>query len=177
MPPVSAGSGMPLKMGSSDAYTLLALLALWRPGVLYPGTSHRSRHRQLGSQTSGRAHARHVKSHLISKSGSPKDWDQSMANASLTISLPRGMKDFIEAQLREGTFSTPSEYVRSLIRSDQERVSRRALEAFIWGGFRGKALPKLDDEDWSAIQAFILQRTSSKRSNGRQKSTSLKGKR
>jgi antitoxin ParD1/3/4 len=90
-----------------------------------------------------------------------------MANASLTISLPRVMKDFIEAQLREGTFSTPSEYIRSLIRSDQEHVSRRALEAFIRGGFRGKALPKLDDEDWSAIQAFILQRTSSKRNNGR----------
>jgi antitoxin ParD1/3/4 len=50
-----------------------------------------------------------------------------MTNASLTVSLPRVMRDFIEAQLREGTFSSPSEYIRSLIRLDQQHASRRAL--------------------------------------------------
>lgn len=30
------------------------------------------------------------------------------------------MKDFIENKLREGRFSTPSEYIRSLIRDDQD---------------------------------------------------------
>jgi Arc/MetJ-type ribon-helix-helix transcriptional regulator len=38
----------------------------------------------------------------------------------LTISLPCTMKDFIEGKLREGRFSTPSEYIRSLIRDDQD---------------------------------------------------------
>jgi Arc/MetJ-type ribon-helix-helix transcriptional regulator len=54
-----------------------------------------------------------------------------------------GMKDFVEAQLREGRFSPPSKYIRSLIRLDQEHTSRRALEA------------------------FVLQRTTAKRTKGR----------
>jgi Arc/MetJ-type ribon-helix-helix transcriptional regulator len=61
-----------------------------------------------------------------------------MANASLTVSLPLVMRDLIEAQLREGAFSTPREYIRSLIHLDQQASSRRALEAFVRGGFRGK---------------------------------------
>jgi Arc/MetJ-type ribon-helix-helix transcriptional regulator len=40
--------------------------------------------------------------------------------ATLTISMPRTMKDFIRAKLEEGRFSTPSEYIRSLIREDQD---------------------------------------------------------
>ena len=43
-----------------------------------------------------------------------------MEKATLTISLPRMMKNFIEEKIREGRFSTPSEYIRSLIRDDQD---------------------------------------------------------
>jgi antitoxin ParD1/3/4 len=43
-----------------------------------------------------------------------------MDKATLTISLPKTMKDYIAAKLREGRFSTPSEYIRSLIRDDQD---------------------------------------------------------
>lgn len=46
-----------------------------------------------------------------------------MEKATLTISLPRPMKEFITAKLREGRFSTPSEYIRSLIRDDQDLTS------------------------------------------------------
>jgi len=46
--------------------------------------------------------------------------EQLMDKATLTISLPRPMKEFITAKLREGRFSTPSEYIRSLIRDDQD---------------------------------------------------------
>lgn len=89
-----------------------------------------------------------------------------MTSTSLTVSLPCAMRDFIEAQLREGAFSTPSEYIRSLIRMDQENASRRALEAFVRGGFRGKDLPRLDEEDWRAIEALVGERTTAKRRNG-----------
>lgn len=43
-----------------------------------------------------------------------------MDKATLTISLPQIMKDYISAKLSEGRFSTPSEYIRSLIRADQD---------------------------------------------------------
>jgi putative addiction module CopG family antidote len=53
-----------------------------------------------------------------------------MDKATLTISLPRPMKEYIEAKLREGRFSTPSEYIRSLIRNDQDLEGRPTPAAF-----------------------------------------------
>lgn len=50
-----------------------------------------------------------------------------MEKATLTISLPRMMKDFIEAKLREGRFSTPSEYIRALIRDDQDLTGKSEI--------------------------------------------------
>ena len=50
-----------------------------------------------------------------------------MDQATLTISLPRTMKEFIATKLREGRFSTPSEYIRSLIRDDQELAGNKDL--------------------------------------------------
>jgi Arc/MetJ-type ribon-helix-helix transcriptional regulator len=41
-----------------------------------------------------------------------------MDKATLMISLPCTMKEFIETKLQEGRFSTPSEYIGSLIRDD-----------------------------------------------------------
>ena len=61
-----------------------------------------------------------------------------MENATLTISLPRAMKDFIGERLREASFSTPSEYIRSLIRDDQQRSSRAARVRGL-DGFDGAA--------------------------------------
>ena len=43
---------------------------------------------------------------------------------STNVSLPEELKDYVEAQTRRD-YSTPSEYVRELIREDQKRVSFR----------------------------------------------------
>lgn len=52
-----------------------------------------------------------------------------MDKATLTISLPRMMKEYIAEKLREGRYSTPSEYIRSLIRNDQDLEERPAPAA------------------------------------------------
>jgi antitoxin ParD1/3/4 len=46
--------------------------------------------------------------------------------ATVTISLPEQMKDWVEAQGESGRFSDASDYVRDLIRRDQERQGRLA---------------------------------------------------
>ena len=43
--------------------------------------------------------------------------------ATMNISLPDPMKNWIEEHLKEGTFSNSSDYVRHLIRKDQERTA------------------------------------------------------
>ena len=41
--------------------------------------------------------------------------------ASLNISLPEVLKDYVEGQVASGDWSTPNEYIRELIRQDKER--------------------------------------------------------
>ncbi|MBI1384717.1 MAG: type II toxin-antitoxin system ParD family antitoxin [Rhizobiales bacterium] len=46
--------------------------------------------------------------------------------ASMNISLPDPMKDWVTAQTRTGRYANASDYVRDLIRQDQERVANIA---------------------------------------------------
>jgi antitoxin ParD1/3/4 len=57
-----------------------------------------------------------------------------MSRATLTISLPQTMKDFIDERLREGRFSTPSEYIRSLIRDDQDMMGNGEVAVLLRRG-------------------------------------------
>jgi len=50
--------------------------------------------------------------------------------ATMNVSLPDPMKTWVEARLKDGSFSNTSDYVRHLIRRDQERAMiLAALEA------------------------------------------------
>lgn len=46
--------------------------------------------------------------------------------ATMNISLPDPMKDWVETQARSGRYSNASDYVRDLIRRDQERAGKLA---------------------------------------------------
>ena len=65
-----------------------------------------------------------------------------MELTSLTISLPRTMKDFIQDRLEEGSFSTPSEYIRSLIREDQQVASHREIASRVRRELKNKSKNK-----------------------------------
>jgi Arc/MetJ-type ribon-helix-helix transcriptional regulator len=54
-----------------------------------------------------------------------------MSTASLNISLPQSLKDYVETQVRDSGYSTPSEYARELVREDQKRRGERRLEALL----------------------------------------------
>ncbi|MDP6567162.1 MAG: type II toxin-antitoxin system ParD family antitoxin [Alphaproteobacteria bacterium] len=46
--------------------------------------------------------------------------------ATMNVSLPAPMKQWVEAQARTGRYSNASDYVRDLIRRDQERAMQIA---------------------------------------------------
>lgn len=46
--------------------------------------------------------------------------------ATMNVSLPDAMKDWVEAQAGTGRYSNASDYVRDLIRRDQERADKAA---------------------------------------------------
>ena len=45
----------------------------------------------------------------------------------MNISLPDTLKSFVDEQVSQGSYGTSSEYVRELIRKDQDRLQLRGL--------------------------------------------------
>jgi antitoxin ParD1/3/4 len=58
---------------------------------------------------------------------------------SLNISLPEALKEYVEGQVASGDWSTPSEYVRELIRQDKERRMGN-LEQELLASAKGKKI-------------------------------------
>ena len=48
--------------------------------------------------------------------------------ATMTVSLPDPMKEWIEMQVEDGDYASASDYVRDLVRRDRERRNEARLE-------------------------------------------------
>ncbi len=74
---------------------------------------------------------------------------------SMNVSLPEELKEYVEAQSRSG-YSTPSEYVRELIRQDQKRRAQEKLNTLLLEGLNsGDPLP-VDAKFWSDLKQEAL---------------------
>jgi len=51
-----------------------------------------------------------------------------MNMTSFNVSMPKALRQYIQEQVAAGTYSTPSEYLRELIREDQKRRANEKLE-------------------------------------------------
>ena len=80
-----------------------------------------------------------------------------MDMTSLNISLPEPMKTFVEAQIAKGGYSTASEYIRALIREDQNRRAEEKLEALLLEGLKGEGI-RVTDEWWKQFRARLKSR-------------------
>jgi antitoxin ParD1/3/4 len=55
--------------------------------------------------------------------------------ATMNVSLPGPMKEWVEAQARTGRYGNASDYVRDLIRRDQDRAAKiAAMQRFVTEG-------------------------------------------
>jgi antitoxin ParD1/3/4 len=77
---------------------------------------------------------------------------------SLNISLPEALKKFVEAQTAEGGYSTPSEYVRQLLREDQKRRAEEDLGNLLLAGIKSGNSTEANDEFWQKQRQRILDR-------------------
>ncbi len=65
--------------------------------------------------------------------------------ATMNISVPDPMKDWVQAQIDEGKYASSSDYVRDLIRKDQEDKDKlAALQAAITLGIKSGDAGELD---------------------------------
>ena len=51
--------------------------------------------------------------------------------ATMTISLPDPLRDFIESEVIRGNYGSASEYVREMVREKQKANARERLEALL----------------------------------------------
>jgi len=70
-----------------------------------------------------------------------------MKMATMNISIPDPMKDWVQSQVETGTYANSSDYVRDLIRQDQEKRKKiQALQAAITAGLQsGESDKSFDD--------------------------------
>jgi antitoxin ParD1/3/4 len=81
---------------------------------------------------------------------------------SMNVSLPEELKEYVEAQTKSG-YSTPSEYVRELIRGDQKRRAKERLDALLLEGLNsGDSIP-VDAKFWSDLKQEALAKLESRK--------------
>lgn len=78
----------------------------------------------------------------------------------LNISLPEAMKEFIEEEVSTGRYSTPSEFVRELVREAQNKKTESQQERLIEALLSGQAIE--DDPALARLYRRARERISQK---------------
>ncbi len=76
---------------------------------------------------------------------------------SMNISLPAPLKQFVDEQLKDGRYSSVSEYVRELIRDDEKRKAAAKLETLLLEGLKSEE-SELTPADWADIRKEAMSR-------------------
>ncbi|MBU0674448.1 MAG: type II toxin-antitoxin system ParD family antitoxin [Proteobacteria bacterium] len=76
--------------------------------------------------------------------------------ATMNVSLPDPMKIWVESQTKSGRYSNASDYVRDLIRQDQERTAKIAvMQRMVTAGLEsGESDRTMDDIRHEAPSVF-----------------------
>jgi antitoxin ParD1/3/4 len=76
---------------------------------------------------------------------------------SMNISLPDALKAFVETQVSSGGYSSASEYVRELLRTEQRRHAKEALELELLEALRSgdpvEVTPEMIEETHQRLRA------------------------
>lgn len=74
--------------------------------------------------------------------------------ATMNVSLPDPMKDWVEAQTKTGRYSNASDYVRDLIRRDQSRNDKiAAMQRFVDDGLESGVGTRSKDQLFAEAMA------------------------
>lgn len=76
----------------------------------------------------------------------------------LNISLTESMREFIDQQIDSGDYSTASEYIRHLIRIDQEKAEKKQIEKLLLEGLNSGEPVEITDEWWSQKRTELMER-------------------
>lgn len=81
-----------------------------------------------------------------------------MGMTSLNISLPESLKEYVETRVSAGGYSTPSEYLRELVRQDQKQQAQDKLEALLLEGLNSGDPIEITPEYWEQKRKRLIER-------------------
>lgn len=76
-----------------------------------------------------------------------------MSRHTMSFALPESMREYIDTRVREGNYGNTSEYLRELIRRDQEQQAAARLRDLIADGLASGEGRPLTDELVSELRA------------------------
>lgn len=75
--------------------------------------------------------------------------------ATMNISLPDNLKEYVDIQIEQGGYSTFSEYIRDLIREDQKKKLEQRLNSLLLEGLESGEPIIADEAYWEARKRAI----------------------
>ena len=82
---------------------------------------------------------------------------------SMNISLPAPLKSWVEQQVEERGYSTASEFVRDVLRREQEQAARAAIDQRLLQAIESGESTPMTSKDWSRIRAEGSKRARARR--------------
>jgi antitoxin ParD1/3/4 len=76
----------------------------------------------------------------------------------MNISLSDQLKDFVDAQVNSGKYSSASEYIRELVRGDQKKREREELELRILEGLNSGDAVEANPAIWEELKNDLRKR-------------------
>ena len=81
----------------------------------------------------------------------------------MNIAIPKQLKSFVQRQVERRGYSSVSEYVRDLIRGDQESQAIAMLEAEYLKGLESGPATPMTQQDWHEIREEVRRRVAKHR--------------
>lgn len=73
----------------------------------------------------------------------------------MSVSLPKELKNYIKQRTKQDHYGTPSDYIRGLIREDLKQYEQERLEAMLLQGLAsGQGIP-MDDAEWKKLHTEV----------------------
>ena len=85
-----------------------------------------------------------------------------MSTATMNISLPDSLKEYVKERMEEEHYGNASDYIRSLIREDQKRRDEKKLEQMLLEGVRSGPGMEIGSKEWEKFWEGIRARLQEK---------------
>ena len=87
------------------------------------------------------------------------------SQASVNISLPESMREWVEGRVQAEGYGTVSEYFRALVREEQRRKAKESLDQKLIEALNSGEPREMTSSDWDHIRSEVRRRLGQRRNS------------